>query len=354
MFCFDLMERTRKNGGKKHGWEDVPCSRETTQVCNTTWPAEAFSYNQHAKSITFIPEDLRVTGLDSCVGQNRFREQQRAWVLLWELVHISMNSCSIRGYVNLHNKPPWEEWIYFCCYTYWIHAFLIYAEIWPAVYKRQPFCESSLDRGGTESTKLQPHTSSVLCPFFQFSELKCFPHSPTPCIPSSISLHLVGPTCLSLICLPCTIPHFSLSLWIIYLHTTPPPPIYRFHSFLFLSLSFPSILLSITHSSLALSFFSFITFWRLSHQLSHSSHLTNQILSPTLLSPHYNIVEKGEKINRFEQTNQSSGNSLFVREIKITDWWMNMLTLYFPLNEPLSLRLWHGSTYWSSMFAASA
>lgn len=124
-----------------------------------------------------------------------------------------------------------------------------------------------------------------------------------------------------------------------------PSPIYRSHSFLFLSLSFPSILLSITHSSLALSFFSFITFRRLSHQLSHSSHLTHQILSHTLLSPHYNIVEKGEKINRFKQTNQSSGNSLFVREIKITGWWMNMLTLYFPLNEPLSLRLWHGSTW---------
>lgn len=200
MFCFDLMERTRKNGGKKHGWEDVPCSRETTQVCNTTWPAEAFSYNQHAKSITFIPEDLRVTGLDSCIGQNRFREQQRAWVLLWELVHISMNSCSIRGYVNLHNKPPWEEWIYFCCYTYWIHAFLIYAEIWPAVYKRQPFCESSLDRGGTESTKLQPHTSSVLCPFFSVLWIKMLPsfshsvysliHLPPSCWANMLVLNL--------------------------------------------------------------------------------------------------------------------------------------------------------------------
>lgn len=193
------MERTRKNGGKKHGWEDVPCSRETTQVCNITWPTEAFSYNQHAKSITFIPEDLRVTGLDSCVGQNRFREQQSAWVLLWELVHISMNSCSIRGYVNLHNKLPWEEWIYFCCYTYWIHAFLIYAEIWPAVYKRQPFCESSLDRGGRESTKLQPHTSSFM-PFFSVLWIKMLPsfshsvysliHLPPSCWANMLVLNL--------------------------------------------------------------------------------------------------------------------------------------------------------------------
>lgn len=139
-----------------------------------------------------------------------------------------MNSCSMREYVNLDNKLSCEEWIFsgrefYCCYTYWIHAFLIYAEIWPTVYKRQPFCESSLDQGGRESVKLQPHASSVLC-LFQFSELKCFPHSPTPCIPSSISLHLLGPTCLSLICLPCTISHFSLPRWIVYLHTTPPPP----------------------------------------------------------------------------------------------------------------------------------
>lgn len=63
---------------------------------------------------------------------------------------------------------------------------------------------------------------------------------------------------------------------------------------------------------------------------------------------------KGKKIYRFKQTNQSSGNSLFVPEIKITGWWMNTLTLSFPLNEPLSLRLWDGSTYWSGMFAASA
>lgn len=60
--CFALTW-TQKNGGKKQGWEDVPCSRETTQVCNIAWPTRAFSYNQYAKSITFIPEDLRVTGL---------------------------------------------------------------------------------------------------------------------------------------------------------------------------------------------------------------------------------------------------------------------------------------------------
>lgn len=57
-----------------------------------------------------------------------------------------------------------------------------------------------------------------------------------------------------------------------------PSPIYRSRCFLSLSLSFTSILLSVTHSSLALSFFSFITFRRLSHQLSHSSHPANQIL----------------------------------------------------------------------------
>lgn len=132
-------------------------------------------------------------------------------------------------------------------------------------------------------------------PFFQFSELKCFPHSPTPLY----SLIHLPPSCwanmLVLNLPPLHNPSFfPLSVNHLLAYYTP-SPIYRFHSFLFLSLSFPSILLSITHSSLAPSFFSFITFRRLSHQLSHSSHLTNQILSPTLLSPHYNIVEKGGK-----------------------------------------------------------
>ncbi len=83
-----------------------------------------------------------------------------------------------------------------------------------------------------EAERVWNYNHSVLC-LFQFSELKCFPHSPTLCIPSSISLHFVGPTCLSLICLPCTISHVSLPLWIIYLHTTPLPHL------LLLLLSFP-------------------------------------------------------------------------------------------------------------------
>ncbi len=134
---------------------------------------------------------------------------------------------------------------FFCCYTYWIHASLIYAEIWPAVYKQQPFCKSSLESRRQRECEITTTRKQCFICLFQFSELKCFPHSPTPCIPSSISLHLVGPTCLSLICLPCTISHFfppSVNHTCI-LHT--PSPIYCSCSFLFLSLSFTSILLSV-------------------------------------------------------------------------------------------------------------
>lgn len=202
--------------GKKHRREDVPCSRETTQVCNITWPTQAFSNNQHAKSIT--SQDLRVTGPDSCVGlgQNRLREQQRAWVLLWELVHISMNSCSIRGYVNLDNKLSCEEWIYIldsCLFNICRNLTRIISD---SHFVNLPSIEEA------ERVWNYNHTQAVFYAFFSLllwiKMLPSFSHSVYSLI------HLVGPTCLSLICLPCTIPHFSLPLWIIYLHTTPPPP----------------------------------------------------------------------------------------------------------------------------------
>lgn len=170
------------------------------------------------------------------------------------------------------------------------------------------------------------HTQAVFYAFFHFSELKCFPHSPTPCIPSSISLHLVGPTCLSLICLPCTIPHFSLSLWITTCILHPLP-----HLSLLL-LSFPLALFSI-YPPLRYTFITRSVPFLLHHIPTSlastfpffSSGKSNSIPHLPLSSLQY--CGKGKKINRFKQTNQSSGNSLFVREIKITGWWMNMLTL---------------------------
>lgn len=185
--------------------------------------------------------------------------------------------------------------------------------------------------------------------FFPFLWIKMLPSFSHSLYHSSISLHLVGPTCLSLICLPCTISHFSPSVkyLLAYYTTSPIPPSIALAPFFSLSL---------THSSLALSFSSSITFWHLAHQLFHSSHLSSRQIK-FRLSAHYNIVEKGrkerKKINRFKQTNQSSGNSLFVPKIKISNWLMNTLTLQFLLNESLSLRLWAGSTQWTSIFAAS-
>lgn len=168
-----------------------------------------------------------------------------------------------------------------------MYALLFCAEI-RAIYRRQPFYESSLDRESRECKKLQPQTSSVLCIFFHYSELKCFPRSPTLYIHSSISLHLVGPTYLSLICLPCTISHFSPSVNYLLAYYTPSLSLRLFPSLL------SSLSLSLTHSSLALSFSSSITFWHLTHQLFHSSHLSSrQIKFP--LSPHYNNLKKGKK-----------------------------------------------------------
>ncbi len=111
--CFSLLwwSEPRKMEGKK-GCGGKVCHvpvKQNTGLQWNMWPNQAF---WHAKSITFIPKELCVTGSDLHIGQNRFREQQRAWVLLSELVHISMNSCSIREYVNLDNKLSCEKWIF--------------------------------------------------------------------------------------------------------------------------------------------------------------------------------------------------------------------------------------------------
>lgn len=96
--------------------------------------------------------------------------------------------------------------------------------------------------------KIQLQTSSVLCIFFYFSELKCFPRSPTLYIHSSISLHLVGPTCLSLICLPCTIFHFfplSVNYLLAYYTPSPIPPSIALGPFFPLSFSYTFITCSV-------------------------------------------------------------------------------------------------------------
>lgn len=241
-----------------------------------------------------------------------------------------MNSCSIREYVNLDNKLSCEEWIssgreFFCCYTYWIHASLIYAEIWPAVYKQQPFCESSLESRRQRECEITTTRKQCFMPFsvLWIKMLPSFSHSmyslihlPPSCWANMLVLNLPPmhnlsffPPSVNHTCILHPLPHllllllsFPLSLFYIY-----PPLRYTFitRSVLFLLHHIPTSLAS------TFPFFS-----------SGKSNSTPQLPLSSL-----QYCGKREKNLQIKQTNQSSGNSLFVPEIKITGWWMNTLTL---------------------------
>lgn len=187
----------------------------------------------------------------------------------------------------------------------------------PPSISNSHFVSLHSNQGGRESVKLQPHASSVLC-LFQFSELKCFPHSPTPCTYSLIHLppscwanvlvlnlppmHNLSffPPSVNHTCILHPLPHllllllsFPLSLFYIY-----PPLRYTFitRSVLFLLHHIPTSLAS------TFPFFS-----------SGKSNSTPQL---PLSSLQY-CGKRGKNL-QIKQTNQSSGNSLFVPEIKIT------------------------------------